>query len=169
MKLFGIVALVCCAFGTSSAFAGPKLSVFGVGNFLQSRGSVSETGKLAFGGGAGIEFRLGQRVGFEIDGIYSQFKDSAGATTKAVQIPGLFRFWLGRMFSLGAGGYYEVSLDTDGEADYGAVGEAGFNIPMGQTVALIAEGRYYYGLKDIAGVKYSDIQAVVGLRFGMSK
>jgi hypothetical protein len=52
MKLFGFVALVCCAFGTSSAFAGPKLSVFGVANWSALRGTVSDTGKMAFGGGA---------------------------------------------------------------------------------------------------------------------
>jgi hypothetical protein len=52
----------------------------------------------------------------------------------------------------------------------------GFNFPLAPTTALFAEGRYALGLADqdspaIAGLseKWTDIQVLVGLRFGLGK
>jgi hypothetical protein len=163
--------------------------------------TTTSSAKLGIGGGAQLELMLGQVVGLELGGLYLQRKFSttdsllaitAESTFTYVQIPLQVRFWLGRFVTLGVGGYYAMGLgDIKSTAlgipitttyaaagtktsDYGLLGSLGFNIPLGTSVAILAEGRYAYGMQDLnvtkdpAGTaKWRDMQALIGLRFGM--
>ncbi len=156
----------------------------------------TDTAVLSYGGGAQLEFPLGPRLGLEIGGVYLprtfKFADSSiplsfNITLNYVQIPVQFRIWLSRIMNIGLGGYYAVGTGTSvggvsgnfsdfnyKTSDYGVLGSVGFNFPLGSSVGLLVEGRYALGLADIqstpnpAGTtKWSDIQGIVGLRFGM--
>lgn len=208
-KLFKILAVMIVAIATSMpAMASPKFSFFGGVDQVSIRKTNitgAYTGKLGMAGGLGVEFMLGSKVGLELDAIYVQRKWDLTAsgitvTTAAsyVEVPLLLRFWLGQVFSLGAGGYYaqgigklkltsslssltlpDASFTSYGlkSKDYGAVGVAGFNFKLGSSAAFLLEGRYVYGLSEglqpgpaaSASWKFSDIQGFAGLRFGGMK
>jgi hypothetical protein len=200
------LAVACAAaLGSVSAFATTVPSVFGVADFADLKYS-SSTGatvtstnksKMGLGGGAGIEFHGGGKMGVEVDAIYLGRKlDTAlatGATFHYLQFPVIARYWLSKGFSVGVGGYYAMAMgdikDSTGatatyaatftkKSDYGAVGVIGFNLPIGSRAALLLEGRYNLGLantNDNPGTsatisqKWTDMQGLVGLRFGMAK
>ncbi|MBI3558651.1 MAG: PorT family protein [Deltaproteobacteria bacterium] len=119
---------------------------------------------------------------------------SAVQTQGAVEIPVLLRWWLGSVFSVGVGGYYVsymgniknttttpagVSTDTmltyadagQTKSDVGLSLAVGLDIPMGMMTGLVIDGRYNYGLKNqstTGTAKFSDMQGIIGLRFGMN-
>lgn len=158
---------------------------------------------LGLGGGGQLEWRLSRYFGLEGGLIYLGRKISvtdATVPTSAdylyhyLQAPFQMRLWIKNFFSLGLGGYYSfgvgqvstsvgglsvsstyAALNTKGY-DYGLIGSVGFNFPLGSWVAVLAEGRFVYGLCDIntppnpAGyTKWRDIQAILGFRFGSMK
>jgi hypothetical protein len=74
----------------------------------------------------------------------------------------------------------EKTHETAGfkKAEYGVVGSVGLRIPAGSSVSLIADGRYVMALSNqvdspvaasLTSYKASDLQAFVGLQFGMMK
>ncbi len=188
---FGLIFL------TLGAEAGPRFSIVGAGDYskgTETHFSGTMAAKLGYGGGALVEFRLGAKAGLEVGALYLQRKMdntvSGTATTitfTAIEAPVILRFWLNPMISLGAGGYYAQGYDkikdsTGGAAtypdyslllgDYGVVGVLGFNFKLGNSVALLIDGRYTLGLADTSSItgaafKYTDMQGLVGLRFGM--
>jgi hypothetical protein len=147
--------------------------------------------EIMFGQVVGLEFG-GIYLGRKFSQTDSTVPITLESTYTYVQIPLQLRFWLGRFVTLGVGGYYAIpvgdikfsALGIEGTStyagaglktsDYGLLGSLGFNIPLGPAVGLMVEGRYAMGLQDLnvtanpAGtVKWSDIQFLAGLRFGM--
>src|SRR5579885_2498578 len=197
MRLHAIVLVILgvLSFGTSSANAGMMhFSIFGDGTWSQpDQTGATFSSKLGYGGGAQVEFGLGPMAGLEIGAIYlsRKFNESPSTldtTTTYVQVPVQLRYWVGRYFTIGVGGYYAFAVGdvkfSDGSSvpystvgfkknDYGLLGSAGLNFPMGPGTAFFAEGRYAYGLDDqndpaqTNSTKWRDIQVLVGLRFGM--
>jgi hypothetical protein len=173
---------------------GMHISIFGDGTFSapHQTGFTTPDTKLGYGGGAQIEFGLGPMVGLEIGAVYlgRKFQVSGSAvqtTTNYAQIPVQLRYWVGRYFSLGAGGYFAQAIGdvkfSDGSSasyaslnektsDYGLIGSVGLNAPLSPTASLFAEGRFAYGLDDqntpaqANPARWQDIQVLVGLRFG---
>jgi hypothetical protein len=171
MKLSTIVALVVAS---ASAHAAPRFGLFGFGNYpLYSATVLGNDIKGTFGGGGGalINFRLGNSVGLEIGAAYQITRlktgPTGGATTttsaKSVHAPVLLDIALGKNGSFLLGGYYDHSLETGGEADYGA--NVGFRIMP--TSMLFFDGRFGYGFKkDSLDKNRMGIQLVAGLMFG---
>lgn len=146
--------------------------------------SVTTSTKSGIGGGVLLNFHLLPETSLEIGGLYIKKKldlttTASGVTATAseegyyFQVPVLARFWLSRELSVGAGGFWERgmtgSFNTGVRNDYGAVASVALRLPLGSSgVHFLADGRYYYGLKNVSGVsqynlKYRDIQALVGL------
>lgn len=198
MKLHRIaLVLVGVLFlGAPAAQAGTRFSVFGDGTFskVKTTGVADPSTLMGFGGGAQVEFGFGPVAGLEIGGVYLSRKmgtSAASTTFTYIQIPVQVRYWIGKYFGLGVGGYYAIPIgdikNSDGttatyaasgfkKSDFGLIGSVGFNIPLSASAALFAEGRYALGLADqlatsVPGitVKWNDIQALVGFRFGMGK
>ena len=218
MKTWAVAGAVLATslFAASDASA-TTFKVMGAGNLLSNHLEptpaagftiTSAKGKFAFGGGASMVFG-GPAFGVEVGGSYLT---SEGTVTLAggssgdasikysyLQIPLLMRLNLGRVISVGVGGYYnkhlgkvtttdvngttESSFDTASTgtgvamkgSSYGLLGSLGFDIPLGASTGLVIDGRYAYGLAEVSmdtaqyAWKPVDIQAYVGLRFGGSK
>jgi hypothetical protein len=193
LVIFGVLV-----FGSQTASAGTMhFSVFGDGTFSTQdiTGATSATRDLGIGGGAQVEFGLGPMAGLEIGAVYLSRKDGPSGledTFNYIQIPVQLRYWVGKYLSIGVGGYYAFAVgDIKNESgatatyaasgfktgDYGLLGSVGLNFPMGGGgTSFFAEGRYAYGLDDQLAtsnpngtVKWSDIQVLVGLRFGGMK
>lgn len=59
-------------------------------------------------------------------------------------------------------------------SDYGWVGVLGFSIPLGKSIALILDGRYLHGIKNLSTapdttLRWRGIEALVGFRFGNTR
>ena len=134
LVLIGLVGLL----GMSSAFAGPKFSIVGVGNLpmptatsaaISAGGTTissipSPTGVFGFGGGALIEIPFGTHLGLEIGGLYMQRKFSMDWTAanaalgvtnyslSALEVPVTFNIHLHRMIFLSVGGYVSSVFGT---------------------------------------------------------
>lgn len=159
------------------------------------------TGKFAFGGGAAVVLGSGTAA-LELGANYltrnftiEQPGASSANKYSMVNIPVMLRLNLGRVVSVGVGGYANLAMgnfteesggvtsttpvkDTLKSTEFGAVASLGFDIPMGASTGLVIDGRYTMALAEalndatVAGGnswKPSDIQAFVGLRFGASK
>ena len=213
-----VASLVAVSFLAAADAGATSVKLMGAGNLLSNHMTptpaagftiASSKGKFSFGGGASIVFG-GPSFGVEVGGNYLTSEGtvtfgglaSGDASIKYsyVQIPLLLRMNLGRVLSVGVGGYYNKHIgkisatDATGtyELEYGApatggggvpmkgssyglLGSLGFDIPIGASAGLIIDGRYAYGLAEVAvdttqySWKPSDIQAFVGLRFGGSK
>jgi hypothetical protein len=183
------------------AFAGPRISVVGSGSMAKITASGTQTisdhkSKLAYGGGALVEFRLGGRTGLELGALYYMraVEFTAGTiamTMTSIHAPVSFNYWFNRVVSISLGGFFNNALgklkfEPGGEQDYsalsqkktdfGALGGLRFNIPLGASAGLRLEGRYLYGLSNlddpaVAGgsTKMADIQMFAGLTFGGMK
>jgi hypothetical protein len=160
------------------------------------------TAETGLGGGATLEFQPAPMWTFEIGALYSERKykttnalTSTTVTTsgRGLHVPLTLNYWLGKIFFLGAGGYYsrgigDIRLETTTAGvttnsstsfeaagstrhDYGVVGSMGFEIPMGATAALLVNGRITQSILDNDKgpdtLKFRDIQGLVGFRFGM--
>ncbi len=161
--------------------------------------TLTLTGKPAFGGGAAAVFGSGS-VGFELGAFYMgrsyDIDIGLGVQNQKynfVHVPALVRFNLGRVVSLGVGGFFNsltgnltetqsgvTTTEPVGNdfktSQYGAVASLGFDIPMGGSTGLVIDGRYALTLSETLvdtttgnSWKPTDIQAFVGLRFGASK
>lgn len=184
-----------------SPSAQASLSLIGGGTMVKtivttSGVSRSNDAKLGIGGGLFYEARLGRTVGLELGALYVKRKwgtDTASAYVTMIEAPIVFRFWFGKAFSLGIGGYMSYGMGdiisetstgttttTSYEAagykkmDYGIVASMGTHLPLSNSVGLVFDGRYVYGLangNDTATsstitLQYSGIELFAGLRFG---
>ena len=199
----------------STLLAAPAFAIAvkleGIGSQSTPRGDASNgsfAAETGIGGGAELSIPFGTNMSFDFGALYLQRKykttltsgifngTSQIATQTALEIPVLMRLWLGRVFSIGVGGYYmkymgDIALSTtfanatsataststyaaasQSTSDYGATVAVGLDIPMGLVTGLVIDGRYNYGLKNQvttgSSIKFSDMQGFVGLRFGMN-
>lgn len=101
-------------------------------------------------------------LGFEVTSV-----DKTGyrqETYHALELPLLARFWVGRVFSIGLGGYTSLGVgevtvvgDRTGfddkatlhDLDYGLLAGIQVRIPVARSVGLIFDSRYNYGLRDL--------------------
>jgi hypothetical protein len=179
------------------------LSVVGVGDLSKASNSDNNDSygsKVGFGGGAVLDFHLMERTSFEVGGLYINRKlddTTAGTITSshAIQVPVLLRFYLHPMISIGVGGYWAHGVgninneDSNGNIlstgsyadnntkvnDEGLVGSVAVRFPITQTMRLLIDARYNYGLTNVytdplssgATSKDRDIQALVGFQFAL--
>ena len=169
---------------TRPAEAAPRLSLFGVADTATFSNQISvNSGSSGIGGGIGVEFPVSSSSGLELGLNWIQRRNDF--TSRWIQLPLLYRFWIGRYVSVGAGGYYArgvgsitqsngTSADFQtvglGKGDAGLTGLIGGNIPFSK-YSLLIEGRYNVGAYDVSTVQgvtatYSDIQLLFGVRFG---
>lgn len=185
-KLNLSILFVLGIFASSAAFAsggGMKISVVGAGSYGLNSVSGTEPisgatyevkGALGYGGGLLFAFPMGATTDFEVGGVYSIYKIKTATTflgateevttdSPAVHIPAAVYFGLGRMVSLGLGGWYDVGMgDNSGTSNYGAQG--GLRFRLSQSVFF--DGAYNYGLKDVNGQKSSGVMALLGFTLG---
>jgi hypothetical protein len=155
---------------------------------------------VGFGGGAILDFHLMERTQFEVSGLYINRKTDDTTTgvitsSNAIQVPVLLRFYLHPMFSIGVGGYWAHGIgtvkteDSGGDVtstgsyasqslktnDDGLVASVAVRFPITQTMRLLVDARYNYGLSNVytdplgtgGTSKNRDIQALVGLQFAL--
>ncbi len=159
-----------------------QFSVLGGVNKPLTPSSVSagfSTLKPAIGyqGGLLVEFPLSSRFGLELGALYQSLRTTvtvsgtdSTSTSKNLQAPGLFRLWLGRVISLGVGGYYGLSLESGNDTDGGLLGNLQFSLPLGGSSAFVVDGRYLYSLEDPGNLdRYTEVQAMIGITFGARK
>ena len=118
---------------------------------------------------------------------------SMDTSQKEIQIPVLLRFTALPMFSIGAGGFYSVAMGDPSvsisdptlqaavnatassavKGNYGLAGSIAFNMPILPTVSVLVDGRYLYGLKNLAASTSTDketttdLQVLAGVTFGI--
>lgn len=178
--VFGVLFILGAA---ASASAGDRFSVFGdLGHSIYSSEGVTTQGEPGTGAGLGVEFPMGPSSGLEIDAIYLKRKNLIQASY--LQVPIVYRLWLGKMFTIGAGAYYAQGMgsvtanggtETFSAAGYtsndiGLTGAAGFNIPL-SSFNLLVEGRYDLGVYNVSAIQgvtatFNDFQLLVGIRLG---
>jgi len=177
----------------ASSAGAAELSLVGAGTFSNqalSAGGDSLSAKFGAGGGALLDAFFTPMTSLEIGGLYvnKKFDDTTSQFALSynyLQVPVLFRVWFTRMFSVGAGGFWEHGMgtptatpDAGGTAlntgfaranDAGLEGSVGFRFRLGPGVKLLVDGRYLRGLTNLAGggatEYWSDIQALAGLSF----
>ena len=168
-------------------------SVSDNGQHVKVDGSTSFGGGLAAEGVIGDA--LGLEVGalylnheFKRD-TANFFNTTIASTVHSgyLQIPVLLRYHPIPFVNLGVGGYYSrvlsgwnVSASGFGDVganydknDFGLVAAVGTIVPLGDNFALTGDVRYARSLTDSArqtndALKFSDFQALVGVRFGIN-
>ncbi len=210
LRMTFLFAFIGLALSAPAYAIGLKLEVLGNSTTVNGRSdSQAYTSQLGLGGGLEFSFPFGGNLSFDFGGLYVPRKyqtDVTSGATKgasivstqtALQVPVLLRWWLGRMFSIGVGGYYDkyvgdikqsttlapglkattsalTYLDaSQSTSDYGATAAIGFDFPLGVSSGLVIDGRYNLGLGNqvttSSTVKFSDVQVLVGLRFGSNE
>lgn len=162
------VSLNCSAaraeFGVSAVGALNLSSLNGTG------GGVSGGSQTGYGGGALLDLGLGSSFSVELGGLYVQ-RNTAADSTSAIEVPVLLRYHVFRFLSLGAGMYWASQSAAPADLqnyDFGLAGSLALSCPIFQGVALMADGRYLYGLYNVAAIgssNYRDIQVLAGIRF----
>jgi hypothetical protein len=183
-------ALLCvlALAGTANAAEGTSVAAIGSINNTDFRTgddlNADFDGNWAFGGGLLFGIGLTQALQLEVGGIYNRrdfdATDTGGAPGgietgeadyREIQVPGLLRWWLGKDFSVGVGGYYSFALDEGDENDAGLTGSLGLFVPFSNEWGLRLDARYNYGLADLADgpgtQKASMMQGLAGLEFRM--
>ncbi len=197
-----ILALSCFLFAAPANAA--RFSLVGVANSSEPNEPGTEySGKAGYGAGLLLEFKLMPLIGFELGALmmprkyeYSSVVPTSSKTTlssKVYQFPALLRMHLGRLFSLGVGGYYakangDISSDTKSDSgsssqsltyaarsqtstDYGALASLALYMRLAPVTYLTFDGRYAMGMKNNSTAaggdrKFNDMQLLAGLQFG---
>ncbi len=172
-KFLGVLLVVGLISSSANAMPGFDLGVVGGLNYnISSYPSVSLLGNSVTASGG-----LGYSVGLEADlplinvkALYTQVStktdmtilgvsSSTTSTSKSLQIPVHYSIGLAG-FSVGVGGFYEKSFETNGDSNYGLSAGAKASIPG---TGIFAEGLVNYGLKSNNDVKSSLAVILVGL------
>jgi hypothetical protein len=192
--VLGIFVLLSAA----SASQAGTFSLVGVGDVSKpsfSDSTDSYGSKIGYGGGILFDHGLAPWTSLEIGALYVGRKaddTTTGivASSHAIQVPVLIRWWMVPMFSIAGGGYYARGIgnidNTDGSGasstvsyaddgykmnDYGLTGSVALRLPLSTSMRLYVDGRYNYGLANISSVsdtvKNRDIQVLVGFQFAM--
>jgi len=203
MRLAAIVFLITLISASSAQAA--RFSLVGVANSSEPNEPGTEySGRPGYGAGLLVEFRIMPAIGFEMGALYMprkyEYNTAVPTSTKTTlsgkmyEFPVLLRMHLGRLFSLGVGGYYakaagQISGETQTEGagtttqvytyaarnqtetDYGALVSLALYMRMAPLTYFTVDGRYAMGMKNtstIAGSerKYNDMQLLAGLQFG---
>jgi hypothetical protein len=178
MKSFAAVLLLV----SPAVWAGPKISILGgvhqslADPYADLFSGQSFTPSLGFQAGLELGFRLSSGLQLDVGGFYFHSKTKTelggveGATVTADQAitPLQLRITPSRAISFGGGGYYGFHLSTGNENDYGWLASARISMPAGK-IAFVLDGRYFGGLKEIAGEKSKFWTAMFGVTFGGGK
>lgn len=160
-KVLGIVSLLVLT-SAQGAFAAAKFSIVGAGH----RGLQSlPDPEIGYGGGAQVEFGGSQKFGVDVSAIYLVRRvsiASIGFSEKSLHAPVVARYYFGKSFGLGAGGFYDHSLETDGESDYGWTVSGKYQ--AGNKIFI--DARYNRSLKDAGRANDGEILLLVGFSFG---
>ena len=208
LKNFAILSAASVLLLNSGNAHAIGIAVVGAGTLskpaLSSNYIDTFSGKVGLGGGALVDFGILPMLSFQVGGLYvtRTYTDTVGAVVITdqlhyLEVPAQFRLMLGRVFSVGLGGYWAVGMgnitQTNGSVtnsnvtygnfglknhDLGLIGSLNAAIPLGAMVQLYAEGQYLYGLQNeltdaaitaspTSSYKNRDIQFLLGLRFGM--
>jgi hypothetical protein len=129
------------------------------------------TGGFGVAGG-GLTIALGgQKVGFETGALYTT-KMMGGSGTGWIDIPVGVRLWLGKVFTVFAGGFAGIKMSGTNlnSLNYGFLGKLGVGIPVGKSAAIVIEGGYQLGLADVSTAagsqSLSGVVGGIGVRFG---
>lgn len=136
---------------------------------------VDLDGKLGFGFGGLATFGIAPMVGLQVGALYVPSKYEVAGTTvtsDALNIPLAVRVSPIDLLSVGVGGYYTASMETNGTSDLGLLGSAAVKFPLAPLLGIVVDARYLFGIKDLAesdaaSTKTRDIQVLVGLNFGI--
>lgn len=203
MRYFAALFLLSLFFHPTAH--GARISLLGVANSSEPNEPGTEySGRPGYGAGLLLEFRLMPAIGIEFGALSLQRKyeyntvvptsTKTTVTAKMYEFPVLLRMHLGRLFSLGVGGYYakaagELGTETRTEggaassqtvsyasrnqttSDFGALVSMALYFRLAAITHLTIDGRYAMGLKNnstVAGSerKYNDMQLLAGLQFG---
>ncbi|MCM2322593.1 MAG: PorT family protein [Oligoflexia bacterium] len=177
---FVVLGVLALAMTQAGAQAAVKVSMAGAGDmsfvdYTLDPPGIRFEGKLGYGGGLLFEVPLGQRVGFELGGLFLRRKMEAtlaGATREAhmnfYYLPADFRYHLSSVFSLSAGAYYDIPVDDDLRKDYGVQG--GLRLQSKGMTKFFVDARYSYGWKTFAAdEREQHALLLVGATFGGKK
>jgi hypothetical protein len=155
---------------SSSVWAGRvRFSLVGTADY-NTYNENGAKGELGFGAGGLLEFRFGTKVSLETGMIYTRRVvgfEGMKYYSNLGDIPVVLRFALGRVFSIGLGGFYELPFESGAVGYYGATADMRLAIPMGASTAFILQPRYSYDLKNTAPGQVHFISGIAGFRFGM--
>lgn len=209
-KKFGLVSAFLAAITSTGAMAHSELSVVGGIDYANAipSGTPAQTTNTAtrIGYGGGVLFQGGGPMfGGELGALYMGRKYSNSAatidmTSKQLEFSALARVWFNRYVGIGLGGYYALAMGdlsfSDGTTatydaqnlnknDIGLVGSLNFMVPLSQSVSFNVDGRYLFGLTNLANdtavaaaaaggvtdfaLKNREIQVLFGLTFAMGK
>lgn len=159
------------------ASAAVRLGVLGAVDYSlynETVGTDQIKGGLGYGGGLMAEIGMGKHA-FELAGVFLSREVSVTAagvkttsTGQGVHIPGVFRLNLGSgVVGFGLGGYYDYSLETGGDHDYGATASLRFNFGKSP---MFFDSRFNYGLKkDSLNKNNTYALGLIGFKFGKGR
>ncbi|MGZ3695692.1 MAG: outer membrane beta-barrel protein [Bdellovibrionota bacterium] len=200
--IFSSTLLLALLFTASPAHA-MRFSLVGAANMSEPKVAGTEyTAANGFGYGGLLEFGIMPFFTMELGALslprkyeYGTVVPVAGHTTvrlKMLEVPLVFKAYLGHALSLGVGGYYakykgdityettdafgqtSITSKTLAEAnhsasDYGLVTSVGLYFPLAPLTRIIVDGRYTLGIKDnnigAGTTTYNDLQVLAGIRF----
>lgn len=120
-------------------------------------------GGLGYTGGLDIGFGLTPGLDLTVGAEFLSRAFTNVSNVNYIHIPGIIHIHLAPLFSIGAGGFYDVALTSGNSVNYGITGAV--RIKLGMT-PLFVVGRYNYGLDSTDwGTNTSEFQALLGLHF----
>jgi hypothetical protein len=182
-----------------------RFSLMGVANSSEPNEPGTEYSSVSgYGAGLLMEFRLMPAIGIEFGALFMPRKfayntvvptnTKTTVSAKVYEFPVLLRMHLGRLFSLGVGGYFaraagemNTETKTDGGAastqtvsyasrsqtdtDFGALASLALYIRLAALTHLAVDARYTMGMKNNSTAaggdrKFNDMQLLAGLQFG---
>jgi len=189
IKKYLIASLVFCAV---SCFGAADIVPLLGGNYAvpgihTAGGSVWTTGVLAPTLGVKVRTMISERMAVDVGGYYVLRQHDVFATATAnpvlqrmhqIVLPAQFVFRMDRRVSFGMGAYLGIGVGgvtNDPNArlsngDAGLIWSVTFDIPVSDSIVVVAEGQYLFGLRDIdsdptARFKFRDMRALLGLSF----
>jgi hypothetical protein len=201
-RILFFLTLLTTATMSQSAHA-MRFSLVGAANMSEPKvAGTKYTAVNGFGYGALLEFGIMPFFTMELGALslprnfeYGQNVPSVAHTTvkmKMLEVPVVFKAYLGHALSVGLGGYYAKykgdisyeSTDAFGQtsvtnktlsaaghsaSDYGLVTSLGLYIPLAPLTRIILDGRYTIGIKNnnigAGTTTYNDLQLLAGVRF----
>ncbi len=159
-------------FNSPQALAETSIAGIGILNFSRlhsTNGGIVGHPHLGVGAGLLLTLPFVSDFNLEAGGLYVHRRTSS-ASTYAIEVPVLVRYSLVPGFSIGAGGYWVAQTsapDTLQDYDFGLAASLALTIPFFSVFNLLLDGRYLYGLYNVAVADaslYRDAQFFVGLK-----
>ncbi len=162
------LSLIGWLLSTQLAIAAPRFNL--IANVLDRNFSTgADPQKNGFGLGFGYEMRLVGKVGLDFSLIYTkrnltQIGQSLG---NYLDVPVLLRWHLGKVLSLGAGGFYSLPLSGFGNTIYGVAGDLKLAIAIGRSMAFFIQPQARYDFSNAGTQQMNLFCGLVGLQFGL--